>query len=1523
MGDKACIRFADGQLTMNNPVDGEDQSFGFDIIFDQQSTQPQVWEAVGNPSLQKAFEGFNGTIFAYGQTGSGKTWSMTGADGDLRGVIPRLCETLFERIENDKKSQPTMQYLVTASYFEIYNEVIFDLLDKNVNGAKKNASKGLEIKEHPVLGVYVKGLQEIVVDTSQKLQGVIDQGCTGRTVASTLMNSDSSRSHSVLTITIHQKDSENEAKNIFAKMNLVDLAGSERVKSTGATGANLKEGANINKSLMELGNVINALVEQSKGKKGCFIPYRNSKLTRVLQESLGGNSVTTMLAAVSPAACNFEESISTLKYANRAKAIKVNAVKNEEASQIAKLNDEIRALKEKLVSGEGGAQHVQTNVDTSAMEEKHKMQLKELENAMRSTWEEKSRVSEQHVVDQRRQEKEQSELARRMKIQKERNWQLLEDKGDLELSIAHIKDMVSAANSAASSSRLASIAEGDGSEREALPTVDVGAVVLSWMKSLKGIIKLDQKLEEQSTIIEVYRTALLKDTGVLFNGGPANSTGTAAALGALSTPSKQFSAVSLVISPGGADSGAQTVIACDKATLGTWRQMRDKVKTTRDEVDKWMQQEEALLVALSAMYTDIDKSDDVWAQTLRGLRSADQSELQRGFKMLLRQLKKKRAANTAAVQVTYRSLCDLFKRIFSDIHELLNTLNTFVADEAAAEQEYVNSALAAMSDGSESEQQGLLVAKTLVGKCEGLCAGILQSLAELRTLETEADRYITSSSADASSQIAVLEARDGGVAAPLPYYFLESDAGPRASTHTATVDKGGGVTVTTTVTTTVAPCGVHCAGIDSRDGWYGGSPGSSSQSQDTNDGICAELVLQKPVKSLSSLTLQGGSVTSTVVTKACTSSLAAPAPVAGPTVPTPAATTLPCGLTLATCDGDNLDLTSAAIADLISWPSLIKKNEPSKFLKRPPVRFLFDLFRALHDATLASSGASQCFLSTATAQEWETGVSVDKQSKVAYMQQIIDGVTAYLNVPAVTTASAIVTGSECPLTNVLLQQIAVACVFHTTAAQEANAPAAVAPAAPETVESTVTNTDTLVDELWVTTFRLAVSADGESYQTLNTVFESNLMDADSKAEINLEGQCSSVPESLESIKYLRFYPVSWSSSGVNLPCLRLSIHGNPLSDQCDASDDSGSGLDSALGSHRGLVEGILQSLQGGVGSVIGGLDYLHKLDENKKVRKNDEIKRHMEVLANEKLQLEQKLTSDKENLTNEKQDLADQLAFVKQQLAETQVLYTREHEVKGQLETYLQQVAAEKQESLTALNEHVEENSSMRNEILRLQVLLEKSKMVTDSLESKLAEAEGQSADFAAKAENADSTVKVLEQDKEDLVDQIAVLQEEKAATREHEEELFEQLESCSADLEELQQSYVIMSDRCNDAQDEICDLREQMEGLVMRHTKAIRNMAAGSSSSSNASPVPFTSSSVASLPTQQNTSGGLSTNRSLDRMPTTSGAGEVETQTSRSAGNNAAGGISRSPRDDGDGDGDGYDDDFEVQEYEDEFEDE
>ncbi|KAJ1437629.1 P-loop containing nucleoside triphosphate hydrolase protein [Ochromonadaceae sp. CCMP2298] len=488
-GETSCVRITSDQIVLVNPSGhSEEHSFAFDTVIDESFSQESVWSTVGMPILNKAFSGFNATIFAYGQTGSGKTWSMQGGEGELQGIIPRMNYSLFERISLETSQRPTVQFLITVSYFEIYNEVIFDLLDSSDRRKRAAANKGgLEIKEHPALGVYVKGLQEIVVDSAPKLQNIIDQGMKSRTVASTQMNADSSRSHSVFLINVHQKDVEDESKNIFAKVNLVDLAGSERVKSTGATGSILKESANINKSLSALGNVINALVEASKGK-GAFIPYRNSKLTRVLQESLGGNSITAMLAALSPAACNFEETLSTLKYANRAKSIKVKAVKNEQSNAISRLNDEIKALKDKLATQGGG----QSEQGESALEDKNRQRLLDLEEAMKSTWEAKSKMSQEYERDRQQLLIEQQNAARQLDAARQRNWAALQQKGDLDSTLSHVRTLVA--------------------DRTGGP---VAALLSRWTEALREVGVLEKALSEQDTVVQVYRSTLARDSEAL------------------------------------------------------------------------------------------------------------------------------------------------------------------------------------------------------------------------------------------------------------------------------------------------------------------------------------------------------------------------------------------------------------------------------------------------------------------------------------------------------------------------------------------------------------------------------------------------------------------------------------------------------------------------------------------------------------------------------------------------------------------------------------------------------------------------------------------------------------------------------------------------------------------------------------------------------------------------------------------------------------------------------------------------
>ena len=333
-------------------------------------TQRQVYEDLGIEMLDHSFEGYNVCIFAYGQTGAGKSYSMMGRlEPEQKGIIPQMCEDLFERI-NTLQSDPNVQSTVEVSYMEIYCERVRDLLNP------KNKNNNLKVREHPIMGPYVEDLSKLVVKEYMDVHRLIDEGNKARTVAATNMNETSSRSHAVFTLIFTQKryDVQTDLNTErVSKISLVDLAGSERANSTGAQGARLKEGANINKSLTTLGKVISALAEISAQnasslsqsmsnlkknstqaaaakKKTEFIPYRDSVLTWLLKENLGGNSKTAMLAAISPADINYDETLSTLRYADRAKQIVCKAVVNEDANGklIRELKEEIFRLREIL-----------------------------------------------------------------------------------------------------------------------------------------------------------------------------------------------------------------------------------------------------------------------------------------------------------------------------------------------------------------------------------------------------------------------------------------------------------------------------------------------------------------------------------------------------------------------------------------------------------------------------------------------------------------------------------------------------------------------------------------------------------------------------------------------------------------------------------------------------------------------------------------------------------------------------------------------------------------------------------------------------------------------------------------------------------------------------------------------------------------------------------------------------------------------------------------------------------------------
>ncbi|XP_011503890.1 PREDICTED: kinesin-II 85 kDa subunit isoform X2 [Ceratosolen solmsi marchali] len=317
--------------------------FSFDAVFDSKSTQVDIYNETARPIIDKVLQGYNGTIFAYGQTGTGKTFTMTGTktSPQLRGVIPNSFAHIFGYIA---KADENQKFLVRATYLELYNEEIRDLLGKDQNHK-------LEVKERPDIGVYVKDLSGYVVNNADDLDRIMTIGNKNRVTGATAMNTCSSRSHAIFTITVESsqigEDGQQHVK--VGKLHLVDLAGSERQNKSQATGIRLREATKINLSLSTLGNVISALVDG----QSLHVPYRNSKLTRLLQDSLGGNSKTLMCANIGPADINYDETISTLRYANRAKNIKNRAHINEDPKDalLRQFQIEIEQLRHQLEEG--------------------------------------------------------------------------------------------------------------------------------------------------------------------------------------------------------------------------------------------------------------------------------------------------------------------------------------------------------------------------------------------------------------------------------------------------------------------------------------------------------------------------------------------------------------------------------------------------------------------------------------------------------------------------------------------------------------------------------------------------------------------------------------------------------------------------------------------------------------------------------------------------------------------------------------------------------------------------------------------------------------------------------------------------------------------------------------------------------------------------------------------------------------------------------------------------------------------
>ncbi|XP_078798002.1 kinesin-like protein KIF21A isoform X3 [Oryzias latipes] len=369
---------------------GKDKAFTFDYVFDMESQQETIYTHCTEKLIEGCFEGYNATIFAYGQTGSGKTFTMgTGFDINIGeeelGIIPRAINHLFRGIEERRQAAaeqgtPVPEFKINAQFLELYNEEVLDLFDSTRELEARRQKSGIKIHEDANGGIYTVGVTTRTVTSAAEMMQCLKLGALSRSTASTQMNVQSSRSHAIFTIHLcqvrvcspdnHENETDNRLANnseinefetLTAKFHFVDLAGSERLKRTGATGDRAKEGISINCGLLALGNVISALGD--RGKRSTHVPYRDSKLTRLLQDSLGGNSQTVMIACISPSDRDFMETLNTLKYANRARNIKNKVVVNQDraSQQISVLRTEIARLQMELMEYKAGKRMVGEN----------------------------------------------------------------------------------------------------------------------------------------------------------------------------------------------------------------------------------------------------------------------------------------------------------------------------------------------------------------------------------------------------------------------------------------------------------------------------------------------------------------------------------------------------------------------------------------------------------------------------------------------------------------------------------------------------------------------------------------------------------------------------------------------------------------------------------------------------------------------------------------------------------------------------------------------------------------------------------------------------------------------------------------------------------------------------------------------------------------------------------------------------------------------------------------------------------
>jgi kinesin family protein 1/kinesin family protein 3/17 len=1085
--EKSIFSIKDGEVHLKNPKTGEPEKFAFDIIYGQDTEQINVYKQVGVPMLEKAFDGFNSTIFAYGQTGSGKSWSMGGAPTpELEGIIPRMNKALFDRIEVQKAEHPSKRFLVICSFFEIYNEVIRDLLDNNP-AAKKNKG-GLQVKEHGALGIYVAGLQEIVVDNKEKVVDLMALGHGNRTVASTQMNSESSRSHSVFTIKLHQKDAEDEEQNIFAKINLVDLAGSERQKGTGASGATLKEGANINKSLSALGNVINALVEMARNsKKKIFIPYRNSKLTRVLQESLGGNSVTSMVAALSPAASNFDETLSTLKYANRAKSIKLNAKKNDEKGNTKAMEEEIAKLKKMLAEqaaggggggGGGGGEVVYMNggVDEEAqrqMEEKYKKELAEMQSKMKETWEDKEKHSGKLAAERKQMQEARLHAAEKLQQERQQRWTLLEEKADVALVLKQFQTLLQGqfANAAAA---------GRGN----------ALVVSKWMDAVEALRVNSTRVREQNTVLGVFHAAMQGDIGNWLQLRASFADKETPPSGGSSPPVKKLSGFKSVIKAVGvASAAAAQELYQQKAAMRT------------------------VILKLSHLSEEQKKIEQLW-----GEGSSLATELAEMLRVGEQELRQRRDALREETNADEGADGDLNVSAEGDGLDADASMDMLALDIHAATADGMTpkQRLASLDECLRAVE--LMARITGTHQLERARESIGEQINWMHSLEQSACQKVCQA---LEEEQATAESNEGGevlrlalkelkkvLAQPIPDAGDVQPAAPAPKSPPKSTEPEWGEQQRLVI----MPAS-------------GSSSGVKNKASGSGDALLFQAKFDAP-RLVRAICTRGSSSTVTTTEEAEEDDYAEDDEDESATVAADD------GSWSAAEVSEEPARTEEQMGKVIDWTVLLNKSSPTKLLERPPVRFLHDLFMLL--CKLGGGGFGDGVLSE---EEQDYANLGSKPKRIALVEKVIAFVTAQLQLiggdgveqrcteMGEMRAKDVVVGQKCGKTNKLLQTLAI--VAHAAQAKQEPAPSSAQKKKAKPRKKAEATTTTTTTSCWVAQYELHyrdAAGDG-SWRTLK-IDGSTAISANSSGDEALK--VVRIPPQLQFVaKELKLVPKQW------------------------------------------------------------------------------------------------------------------------------------------------------------------------------------------------------------------------------------------------------------------------------------------------------------------------------------------------------------------------------------------------------------